>query len=180
MSLADEVRLVSRIVEGDRDALDEFISTYRSLVFSILMRHMNLTRDDADEVFQRFLIHIWEDDYRRLRTWSRKAPLSAFLGRMVRNLAGDFRREQQREARGAYADRTPLDAGYLGADSRRIVEAALAELSPRDRELIHRRYFMGQTYQEIARALGITVNHAGVALSRALFRLKQILIRKNL
>jgi RNA polymerase sigma factor (sigma-70 family) len=55
------------------------------------------------------------------------------------------------------------------------VKAALAMLSDRDRDLIHRRYYLEASYREIAEALGITVNHVGVALFRAESRLKVIL-----
>ena len=102
MPLEDDVRLVTRILDGDRDALNERIAAYRPLIFAILIRHMYLTRDDA-----------------------------------------------------------------------------VAELSARDRDLIRRRYFLGQTYKEIGRDLGMTPNHAGVALFRAQSRLKEILIRQK-
>ena len=179
MALEDEVRLVSRILDGDRTALEQLISDYRSLIYAILMRHLNLSRDDADEVFQRFLVHIWEDDFRRLRAWSRSAALAAYLGKIVRNLAGDFRRERRQDAQIGDPGRSILDYGRLEADRKRIIEAALSELPDRDRELIYRRYYLGQTYREIADALGMKPNHAGVALSRAQLRLKQILVRKR-
>ena len=53
--------------------------------------------------------------------------------------------------------------------------AAIARLSERDRDLIHRRYYQEQSYRQIADALGLTVNHVGVALFRAESRLKLIL-----
>ena len=53
-----------------------------------------------------------------------------------------------------------------------IVKRGLGNLSVRDRELIHRRYYRDESYREIAEALGITVNHVGVALMRAETRLK--------
>ena len=177
MSLEDDVRLVTRILDGDREALDELIAAYRPLIFAILIRHMYLTRDDADEVFQRFLVHIWESDFQRLRAWSRKAPLSAFLAQVARNLAGDFRREQLRDARIAYS--APASEMHFTPEPGESLETALAELSVRDRDLIRRRYFLGQTYKEIGRDLGMTPNHAGVALFRALSRLREILIRQK-
>jgi RNA polymerase sigma factor (sigma-70 family) len=177
MALEDEVWLVARILDGEHGALEQFISKYRSFIYAILTRHLNLPRDAADEVFQRFLIHIWEDDFRRLRAWSKTAPLPAFLGKMTRNLAADFRRERSRDSWIEDFDPTILDYRYLEADLTPVVQAALTELSDRDRELIHRRYFLGQTYREIAGDLGMSPNHAGVALHRAAFRLKQILTR---
>ena len=175
MTLDDEVRLVARILDGDRDAFEELIARYRALIYAILTRHLNLGHDDADEVFQRFLVHIWENDFRRLRAWSRTALLAAYLGKIARNLARDFQRERRAEFRGYPPDTSPEET-----ERQEMVQAAIAELSPRDRELIHRRHYLGQTYGEIAKDLGITLSHAGVALSRAQFRLKQILLQSNL
>jgi RNA polymerase sigma factor (sigma-70 family) len=174
MTLEDDVRLVARTIGGDSNAFEELIARYRPLIYAILLRHINLSRDDADEVFQRFLIHIWEDDFRRLHSWSRKAVLAAYLGTIARNLARDFQRERRVEslAPPAYTPRHQTEL-------EETVRTALAELSPRDRDLIRRRFYLGQTYREIAEQLGMTVSHTGVALSRAEFRLKQILIRKQ-
>jgi RNA polymerase sigma factor (sigma-70 family) len=55
------------------------------------------------------------------------------------------------------------------------LKAALQKLSDRDRDLIHRRYYLEESYREIGIALGMTVNHVGVALFRAESRLKVIL-----
>jgi len=56
-----------------------------------------------------------------------------------------------------------------------VLNAAMGKLSERDRDLIHRRYYQEESYREIADALGLTVNHVGVALFRAESRLRLIL-----
>ena len=174
MASEEDLGLVARILAGDVAALEEFISKYRSYLFGILIRHMNLPPAEADEVFQRFLFHIWEDEFRRLRSWSGKATLSAFIGKIARNLARDYRREQ-RATEDASVEEI-LDDPSPETEHRCDIEAALLRLSPRDRELIHRRYYLDETYRDIALALSMTVNNVGVALSRAQDRLKQILI----
>ena len=55
------------------------------------------------------------------------------------------------------------------------MKEGLGNLSMRERELIHRRYYREESYREIAEALGITVNHVGVALLRAESRLRAVL-----
>ena len=180
MALEEEVRLVSRILDGGRDALEEFVLQFRPFIYAILMRHLNLSRDDADEVFQRFLVHIWEGDFRRLRAWSRKAALASYLGKIARNLARDLRRERRWDLQIDDPHEPLPECGPGETEREQMVQTALSELSPRDRELIRRRYYLGQTYREMGKDLDITANHAGVALARAQFRLKQILIRKNI
>jgi RNA polymerase sigma-70 factor (ECF subfamily) len=55
------------------------------------------------------------------------------------------------------------------------LSAAVAELEPRDRELIALRYGADLTAREIGKILGISTNAAEVALHRALARLRRIL-----
>ena len=178
MELDEEMRLVSRMVSGDVRALDQFVQTYRRFITSILNRQPNLCSQDVDEVYQRFLLHIWEDGYRRLRPWRGTRSLRSYLGAIARNLARDYRRERHR----SIANVTGCDLGTIrtidahGERGRAgAVKAALDRLSDRDRNLIHRRYYLEESYREIAEALGMTVNHVGVALFRAESRLKTIL-----
>jgi RNA polymerase sigma-70 factor (ECF subfamily) len=178
MDLDDEVRLVSRLLSGDALALEQFVETYRRFITSILNRQPNLYSQDVDEVYQRFLLHIWEDGYRRLRQWRGTRSLRSYLGAIARNLARDYRRERHRNTDMAPdcdvavmpAPQTRGDWGRVG-----VLKAAMGKLSERDRDLIHRRYYLEESYREIADALGLTVNHVGVALFRAESRLKLIL-----
>src|ERR1051325_1130633 len=58
------------------------------------------------------------------------------------------------------------------------VDAALQELLPRDAKLVFRRYYLGQSYQQIAQGLGMTVNLVGVCLARARERMRQRLMER--
>src|SRR5436190_2155894 len=74
MAFEDDVRLVASILAGDAGAVEQFISEYRQFIYAILVRYLSLSSADAEEVFQRFLFHLWEDDYRRLRDWRGSLP----------------------------------------------------------------------------------------------------------
>jgi RNA polymerase sigma-70 factor (ECF subfamily) len=178
MDLDDELRLVSRLLSGDARALEQFVETYRRFITSVLIRQPNLYSQDVDEVYQRFLLHIWEDGYRRLRPWRGTRSLRSYLGAIARNLARDYRRERYRNPDSAVDCETAvMPAGAMPGDGSRVgvLKAAMGQLSERDRDLLHRRYYQEESYQEIANALGLTVNHVGVALFRAESRLKVIL-----
>jgi RNA polymerase sigma factor (sigma-70 family) len=176
MASQEELRLVADVVARRSGAFEAFIAEYRAFVFAILSRHLNLPPADADEVFQRFLIHIWERDYRRLRCWSGHGTLAAYIGRMVRNLGHDFRREGSRVS-------AMEDSGWeiprFERDGRvELLETARSRLGPRDQDLIRRRYDLEQSYAEIAAGLGMTVSNVGVALHRAEKRLRKLLSRR--
>jgi RNA polymerase sigma factor (sigma-70 family) len=175
MASQEELRLVADVVDGRGGALEVFIAEYRAFVYAILTRHLNLSPADADEVFQRFLIHVWEADYRRLRRWSGRGTLAAYLGTMVRNLTHDYRREEaRRTAREDSGDRAESRSNEEGERALSL-KSALDGLSPRDRDLIRRRYDLEQSYREIAEELGITIGNVGVSLHRAEKRLKKLL-----
>ena len=178
MELDEEMRLVSRLLSGEPRALDQFVQAYRRFVTSVLSRQPDLYSQDVEEVYQRFLLHIWEDDYRRLRPWRGTRSLRSYLGAIARNLARDYRRERHRN----FDERADCEIAVVPAEDMRdewsrvgVLKAAIGQLSNRDRDLIHRRYYLEESYREIAEALGITVNHVGVALFRAESRLKVIL-----
>lgn len=178
MDLDDETRLVARLLSGDPRALEQFVQTYRRFITSIVSRQPNLHSQDVDEVYQRFLLHIWEDGYRRLRPWSGTRSLRSYLGSIARNLARDYRRERRRNSENATArELAVIPAAEAKNDwgTVAVLTSAVGKLSERDRDLIHRRYYLEESYREIADALGLTVNHVGVALFRAETRLKFIL-----
>src|SRR5262249_42865914 len=126
--------------------LEAFIAEYRAFVYAILTRHLNFSANDADEVFQRFMIRIWEDNCRRLHGWNGRGSFRAYIGTIVRNLAHDYRREcannQEIERTGVAAEAAPADERIPA------VEAAMLRLPARDRELLHRRYNLEQSYKE--------------------------------
>jgi len=178
MELEDETRLVARLLSGDACALDEFVVGYRRFITAVLSQQPDLGSEDVEELFQRFLLHIWEDGYRRLRSWSGTRSLRAYLGVVARNLARDYRRECRRfSGDGVLRDvAVPPVPESLRESGRAVnLKTALGKLSGRDRDLIHHRYFLDESYREIAQAMGMTVNHVGVALLRAESRLKTIL-----
>jgi len=178
MELEDDARLVAWLLSGDTCALDQFVRAYRRFIISILSRQQGFCHEDVEELYQRFLLHIWEDNYRRLRPWSGTRSLRAYLGAVVRNLARDYRRER-RHSPGEISNWQRVEGCRLEEgvelDRRRILQHALAKLSEREQDLIYRRYYLEESYREIAQARGMTVNHVGVALLRAESHLKAIL-----
>jgi RNA polymerase sigma factor (sigma-70 family) len=174
MAFDDDARLVASVCAGDEPSIEAFVSTYRQLAFAILTRYLNLPFEDADEVFQRFLFHLWENNFRRLRRWSGKTALSSYLTKILRNLAHDYRRQLRFESK-EIPDLPIDDPGLMHVELRTMMESALRQLSEQDRDLIHRRFYLEQSYAEMAAALGVTENSLGVALTRAKRRLRNIL-----
>jgi RNA polymerase sigma factor (sigma-70 family) len=174
---------------GDNAAADEFVDRYWRFVGSVLMRCVRLSQVDFEEVFQQVWIHLWEDNYRRLRQWRGDGEFRSYLAALVRHLALDYasrigaeNRRDERNADDIEGKSNELPTPHRGPDQlmlvselRRIIKEGLKHLKARDRELIERRHVGEQSYRDIADAMSLTVNHVGVALARAEERL-----RKNL
>src|SRR5437762_9062603 len=166
MAFEDDGQLVARILAGDAGAVEQFISEYRQYIYAILIRYINLPSADADEVFQRLLFHLWENDFRRFRQWRGKTTLAAYIGRIARNLGHDYRRQLRFETQDC-PDIPVEDLRLENIEREEMIQRAVSRLSIRDRDLIHRSFYLDQTHLEIAEALGMTANSVGVALSRA-------------
>ena len=176
MAFEDDARLVACILAGEAGAVEQFISKYQQFIYAILVRYLSLVPDEADEVFQRLMFHLWEDDFRRLREWRGQTALSAYIARITRNLAHDYRRERRFETQ-ERPDVALDDRGLANVERARMLQKALSRLSKRDRELLHRSFYLEESHADIAQAFNTTANNVAVALSRARLRLKKILKR---
>ena len=97
-----------------------------------------------------------------------------YLRRAVRNECYSHLRRRQRRAEVVLPLLEPV--AERGRDDERLaLEAALRELAPEQREVVHLHVFEGLTFQEIADATGESINTAASRYRYALARLRQIL-----
>ena len=68
-----------------------------------------------------------------------------------------------------------VDAALESQDQRRLIEAALRELPPEQREIIHLKVYEGLTFQQIADLLAISLNTAASRYRYAAEKLRQSL-----
>jgi RNA polymerase sigma-70 factor, ECF subfamily len=159
---------------------DAIVARYEATVFRTLARltgDLDGLEDLAQEVFLRL--------FRALPHFREEAQLSTFLYRIVVNVVNDeFRRRQQaRRASSIEEDETealahpaPGPAQLLEkAQMREAVEAALRELSPRDRAILTLHYQEERSYEEIAAILDQPMGTVKTNLYRARERLKVII-----
>jgi len=189
---ADDHLLIASVLRGDPAAAEAFVERYGSFVYAVL-RAASLSPDEIEDLFQQVFVHLWEQDHRRLRQWQARGAgrFSSYLGVLTARLACDHRRERAVRARTSMPDHNeegkemiggmPFPAPDLieGMHRRQQLEAvrrALKRLNDRDALLITLRLVEGNSYRQISNAMGITVNHVGVALARAEVRLRRELL----
>jgi len=101
----------------------------------------------------------------------------AWLFGIARNLALDELRRRRRSAalaaEPADLEAVPAEDAADAALRRAALRAAVAGLSPRDRELIALKFHAGLDNAELAAVLGVSVSNAGTLLHRAVQKLRK-------
>jgi RNA polymerase sigma factor (sigma-70 family) len=150
------------LYRGARDDVYAYVAT--------LLRDRSAAEDVTAAAFERA--------YRRQRSFNAKRGSErAWLFGIARNAALDELRRRRRHAELA-AD--PEDTGATAPDDaaesalrRAAARAALATLTPRERELIALKFHAGLDNAELAAVLGVSVSNAGTLVHRAITKLRK-------
>jgi RNA polymerase sigma-70 factor, ECF subfamily len=198
---ADLSQLLARLRQGEQQALAELFARYRGplrRMIALRLDHRLQGRVSPSDVLQEAYI----DAFKRVEHYFAKPDMPIFL--WLRWIAGQRLVEVHRQHLAAQsrdagleisltyagvpgASSTSLAArlvGHLTSPSEALVKAeryalledALAQMEPLDREVLALRHFEELSNQETAEALGIQPAAASKRYVRALRRLKDILI----
>ena len=181
----DDQRLIDRVLAGDADAEDELLSRYRGLAIGLARGRFAFDPLAANEIWQEVVLKLWADDRKALRSWRGQGRFSTYLTVIVVRLC--LRHREARARREAVteppeATSNAVDAGpsperrAVRNERRRLLAAALEQLSPRDRLLLTLRFEDGRTPSEIARLLKLSPGAVRKALHDARKRLRRRLL----
>lgn len=174
--LPDEA-ILALVSRGDEPALAELYDRFGGPAYRLALR---IVRDPAlaEDAVQDAFLAAWRTaaSYRPER-----AKASTWLLTLVHRRAVDLvRREQQRRA-------DPLDESHDPAgsertddeavvrDDRRAVQAALAQLSPDQRQALELAYYGGLSQSEVAERLGVPLGTVKSRMFGGLARLRDLL-----
>ena len=170
-STPDERLLVERMRAGDDRAFDEVYALYRDRIYGFLLR-LSGHRDVADDLFQETFLKL----ARHAGALRPESDLKAWLFTVARNqylshrrwAALDFSRLVTLGDETNYANAEPLpDTLVEGARRMRLVEQALARLSPKSREALLLVGVEGFDQERAAAVVGVTYMAFRQRLSRA-------------
>ena len=168
---ARDTAWIARLRDGDESALASLVTTYAGWLADVATPVVG-SPDLAQDVVQDVFMRLW--DIRD--TLSIQGNVAGYLYRAVCNRAlnlRDHERSQQAVSVRALArdDRIPVsnagEAAIAEAELWRVLEAALATLQPRVRDIFLMRVQADMSYAEIAETLGIGIPTARVQMSRA-------------
>ncbi len=170
-----DARLLERHRSGDPGAFEAIVREHRRAVYQLARRY---TRDHAaaDEAAQETFVRAWRalDGFRgesAIRTWLFRIAINVLRSAAVRPGARDEAIDAVPEA--ADPAEGADEALRRGEDGRRIREA-VAALPPRQRDVVILKAFSEMTYEEVARALGLTEGAVKAHFHQAVHNLRRL------
>lgn len=171
-----EIELITRARNGSQAAWHALIQQHQQAVFRLAYLIV-ADAQDAEDVAQETFLRA----FRALDRFDAARPLRPWLLQITRNLAYNRRRSLRRywQAIQRLWDGEPPFAAQDRIDHVARAEQlwqAVQQLKRQDQEVIYLRYFLELSVSECAQALGIAEGTVKSRLSRALERLKQVLV----
>jgi RNA polymerase sigma-70 factor (ECF subfamily) len=157
-------------------AAEQFEALYRDCAGDLFAYVASLLRDRA--AAEDVTALAFERAYRRRALFDlRRGTPRAWLFAIARNAALDELRRRRRT--GALLVDLADDAGEFELDAdlaerRLLVRDGLAQLEPREREVILLKFLGRMSNAEVARVLGCSESNAGTRLHRAISRLREV------
>lgn len=174
-----EAALMERVAKHDHEAFAELTEKYSALIFSTAFKVLN-HYEDTEDVMNEVLTTIWKkaDTFH-----SRKGSLVTWICTTARNRAIDRVRSVQR--RSALYDRfeakVEIDAPesrttgretLYKSDARQVLQSAVVNLSPEQREVIELAYFEGLTQKQIAERIDSPLGTVKARIRRGVEKLR--------
>jgi len=185
----EEVQIDSDMLQaiGRRDvaAFQKFYQKFSGLLYTTIHRVLN-DHQDTEDVMQEVLVQIWQKAH--LYEPSKGKPLT-WVTTMARNRAIDRIRSKQRRARlnddfeqesrsvQPEFDEDTSDL-LMTKESDQVVQSAVMDLTPEQREAIQLAYFKGLTQSEIATQLNEPLGTVKARIRRGVQRLEQTVKRR--
>lgn len=173
-------RLLQEMYDGNQDAIVYFFYEKFSSSFQYHIYNIFPYRVDVEELVDEFFLYMFQDDWRRLRTYdSGKAALSTWISmvsfRFFKNYKDtkiDFNgvvtiSDKWESFRGDWA--VSHDAGML-----MDIEDAISTIkNERDREIAHKIFVEDVSFETVAEEFGLDVNYVYTVKNRLVKQLKQ-------
>jgi RNA polymerase sigma-70 factor (ECF subfamily) len=148
----EEGEIIARVLAGDTQAFAFLVDRYQKVVFNVAVRFLQ-DRDEAEDVAQVVFVKV----YQRLSSYDHRLKFFSWLYRITVNESLNHLRQRkpmERVTDQAWVSDAQDEAEQ--ADTARLIQEAIQELSPDHRAVILLRHFEGLGYDQIAEVLAIT------------------------
>lgn len=174
----DLAMLISKIAKGCESALKKLYDNTISQVYGLAYKIVS-NKPDADEVALDVFKQIWNKapDYEPGRGSPSAWLITVTRSRAIDKIRSDTKRRTTNEALLSDSiDDSPLpDETSSVREKRALIDKALAELSPKQRESIELAYFRGLSQSEISKEMNEPLGTVKSWMRSGMMRLKEIL-----
>lgn len=169
--------ILHRISQGDKTAVQDCLSKYGGLVWS-LARRMSASQEDAEDAVQEIFIDIWKNAERFDETQSSETTFIAMIAR--RRLIDRLRYAKRRISADSLEDVTSEPQNRADQEMQTSIEAknaarALQQLRPEQRQVLQLSIVQGLSHQEISDATGIPLGTVKTHARRGLLQVREFL-----
>jgi len=181
--MADETQLIRAARRGNREAFSELVNRYKSLINSIVFANIKRpeeTKDVVQEVFIRA--------FRFIREHNQHQKFSAWISQIARSLSINWITRHKtmtslesidvEDPRLMYRQiawkNSPHDR-LINTEARQTVLRSINALSKRYKTVLLLKYMEGQSYEEIAKTLRVSVATVRSRLYRAKCKMRRLL-----
>jgi RNA polymerase sigma factor (sigma-70 family) len=167
--------------DRSESAFEELVKQHVDLVYSAALRQVNGNVSAAQDVTQA----VFTDLARKAPRLTQHTWLPGWLYTSTRYLAAkairaeQCRRSYEQEAHEMNQILQSPDSGTNWLELRPLLDAAMHDLSPADREAVLMRYFEHLSLAEIGARLGLKANAANMRIERAVDRLRAALAKRG-
>lgn len=184
-----DVRLMLKVRDGDAAAFEELVVRYQGRLLTVL-EHLVGNREQAEDLAQETFLRVFKARAR----YQPEAKFCTWLFTIANNAASNALRNRSRRKEVGVPDRANTDSSSFGldqmavaasglmparmidkAEAAAVVRQALETLGERQKMALLLSKFEGMSYQDIAEAMGLTVQATKSLLSRARVNLQRIL-----
>jgi RNA polymerase sigma factor (sigma-70 family) len=163
--------LVKACRGGDQQAWAQLVERFSRYVYAIAVQAYRLSAHDAEDVFQEVFTRTFE----HLGRLQSDEAIRPWIGQLTRRLSIDRLRQAGRESLGE--DSLDRAEGLADRELEQIelalgVRAAMQTLPEHCQEILDRFFARGESYHEIADALGIPMGTIASRISRCLAKLR--------
>jgi RNA polymerase sigma-70 factor (ECF subfamily) len=173
----NDAEIVARVLGGDREAYRLLVRRYQDTLYRHAL-HMTGSADTASDLVQTALVKA----YSRLSRCREPERFGAWLYRILANACKDHLKSRRHQLVSLDTEHPPsvYAKGDPGADLERselrdLLEGAIARLPAIQREAFLLKHVDGQSYEEIAEVLNVSVSALKMRVLRAREALRAVL-----
>lgn len=181
----EDEKIIDLLFERSEQALWELDQKYGNLCRSLSYRIVN-SRRDAEECVNDAFLGAWN-----AIPPAKPNPLLSYLLKIVRNLSLKcyWKKEAGKrnssytialqEIEACIADRCTVEEELEARELARIIESFLDTLTAENRVIFIRRYWFSDSYDDIAKRVGLSEKNISVRLTRIRRKLKDYLVERE-